>query len=138
MMSSMNSSPNTQAGRPPIVGCPRLIIQCIRCYTLYKDTASSIRNLMAGHGVEARSRLSWQVKIIAENNMYHTHFCYTNHCNLFSGVLPTCFGCYFQPSSTSNSSHSKLNGKSYIHCFIVTITSVRFKLQYNKIKWSNE
>jgi len=31
----VSTSPNPQAGGPPLVGCPRLLIQHIRCYPLY-------------------------------------------------------------------------------------------------------
>jgi len=32
----VSTSPNPQAGGPPIVGCPRLLIQFIRSYPLYR------------------------------------------------------------------------------------------------------
>jgi hypothetical protein len=32
----VSTSPNPQAGGPPLVGCPRLLIQCIRSYTPYR------------------------------------------------------------------------------------------------------
>ena len=32
----VSASPNTQAGRPPLVGCPRLLIQYIRSYPPYR------------------------------------------------------------------------------------------------------
>jgi hypothetical protein len=31
----VSTSPNPQAGGPPLVGYPRLLIQCIRCYPPY-------------------------------------------------------------------------------------------------------
>jgi hypothetical protein len=34
----------TQAGGPPVVGCPRLLIQCIRSCHPYLNAFSSIRN----------------------------------------------------------------------------------------------
>jgi hypothetical protein len=34
--------PNPQAGAPPLVGCPRLLIQYIRRYPPYLEAASSI------------------------------------------------------------------------------------------------
>jgi hypothetical protein len=37
--------PNPQAGGPPLVGCPPLLIQYIRSYTWYLETVSSILNL---------------------------------------------------------------------------------------------
>jgi hypothetical protein len=33
----VNTSPNPQAGRPPLVGCPRLLIQYIRSYPPYLE-----------------------------------------------------------------------------------------------------
>src|SRR5215469_2104980 len=32
----VSTSPNLQAGGPPLVGCPRLLIQYIRSYPLYR------------------------------------------------------------------------------------------------------
>ena len=32
----VSTSSNRQAGRPPVVGCPRLLIQYIRCYHPYR------------------------------------------------------------------------------------------------------
>jgi hypothetical protein len=37
--------PNPRAGGPPLVGCPRPLIQYIRSYPPYLETISSIRNL---------------------------------------------------------------------------------------------
>jgi hypothetical protein len=63
--------------------------------------------------------------------------------NLFSCVPPTCFGCYFQPSSASQ--HEMVHTAAVYHewhvlhyCCTLIITSVHFKLQDNKIKWCNE
>ena len=46
----VSTSPNPQAGGPPLVGCPRLLIQFIRSYPPYWRR-SSIRNLRTRHAV---------------------------------------------------------------------------------------
>jgi hypothetical protein len=46
--------PNPQAGGPPLVGCPRLLIQYIRRYPPYLDAVSSIRNPRTRHAVVTR------------------------------------------------------------------------------------
>jgi hypothetical protein len=38
-------TPNHQAGGSPLVGCPRLLIKCIRSYPPYPEAVSSICNL---------------------------------------------------------------------------------------------
>jgi hypothetical protein len=43
--------PNPQAGGPPPVGCPRQLIQYIRCYPPYLEAVSSICNLRTRHAV---------------------------------------------------------------------------------------
>jgi hypothetical protein len=43
--------PNLQAGGPPPVGCPRLLIQYIRSYLPYLEAISSIHSLRMGHAV---------------------------------------------------------------------------------------
>jgi len=43
--------PNPQAGGPPTVGCPRLLIQYIRSYPPYLEAVSSIRNPRTRHAV---------------------------------------------------------------------------------------
>ncbi|KAJ4444965.1 hypothetical protein ANN_06764 [Periplaneta americana] len=42
-------SPNPQAGGPPLIGCPRLLIQYIRRYPPYLEAVSSIRKLRTRH-----------------------------------------------------------------------------------------
>jgi len=37
------TSPNKQAGGPPLVGCPRLLIQCIRSYPPHPETVPPAR-----------------------------------------------------------------------------------------------
>jgi hypothetical protein len=46
--------PNPQAGGPPLVGCPRLLIQYIRSYPPYLEAVSSIRNLRTRHAAVTR------------------------------------------------------------------------------------
>jgi hypothetical protein len=43
--------PKPQAGGPPTVGCPRLLIQYIRSYPPYLEAISSIRNPRTRHAV---------------------------------------------------------------------------------------
>jgi hypothetical protein len=45
------SPPNPQAGGPPTIGCPRLIIQHIRSYPPCLEAVSSIRNPKTRHAV---------------------------------------------------------------------------------------
>jgi hypothetical protein len=52
--------PNPQAGRPPLVGCPRLLIQYIRSYPPYLEAFSSNRNLRTRHAVVTRDPLNNQ------------------------------------------------------------------------------
>jgi hypothetical protein len=46
--------PNPRAGGPPLVGCPRLLIEYIRSYPPYLEGVSSIRNLSMCHAVVTR------------------------------------------------------------------------------------
>jgi hypothetical protein len=50
----VSPTPNPQAGGPPLVGCPRLLIQYIRSYLPYLEVVSSIRNLRTRHAVVTR------------------------------------------------------------------------------------
>jgi hypothetical protein len=45
---------NHQAGEPPLVGCPRLLIQYIRSYPPYLEAVISIHNLRTSHAVVTR------------------------------------------------------------------------------------
>jgi hypothetical protein len=45
---------NTQAGEPPLVACPRLLIQYIRSCPPKLEGVSSIRNLRTRHAVVTR------------------------------------------------------------------------------------
>jgi hypothetical protein len=47
----VSPTPNPQAGGPPLVGCPRLLIQYIRSYPPYLEAVSSIRKLRTRHAV---------------------------------------------------------------------------------------
>jgi hypothetical protein len=53
--------PNLQAGGPPLVGCPRLLIQYIHSYPPYLEAFSSIRNLRTCHAVVTRDPLNMEV-----------------------------------------------------------------------------
>jgi hypothetical protein len=46
--------PTPQAGGPPLVGCPRLLIRYIRSCPLKLEGVSSIRNLRTRHAVVTR------------------------------------------------------------------------------------
>jgi hypothetical protein len=60
--------PNPNAGVPPLVGCPRLLIQYIRSYPPYLEAVSSIRNLRASHAVVVRGPLNIGVNLYTQNN----------------------------------------------------------------------
>ena len=47
----VSTLPNPQAGGPPLVGCPRLLIQYIRSYPPCLEAVGSIRNLTTRHAV---------------------------------------------------------------------------------------
>jgi hypothetical protein len=47
----VNTGINPQARGPPLVGCPRLLIQYIRSYSPYLEAVSFIRNLRKRHAV---------------------------------------------------------------------------------------
>jgi hypothetical protein len=47
-------TPNPQAGGPPLVRCPRLLVQYIRSYLPYLEVVSSIRNLSTSHTIVTR------------------------------------------------------------------------------------
>jgi hypothetical protein len=50
----VSPTPNPQAGGPPLIGCPRLLIQYINSYPPYLEAVSSIRNLRTRHAVVTR------------------------------------------------------------------------------------
>jgi hypothetical protein len=54
--------PNPQAGEPPLVGCPRLLIQYIRSYPPYLEAVSSIHKLRMRHAVVTRDLLNMDIK----------------------------------------------------------------------------
>jgi hypothetical protein len=49
---------NPQAGGPPLVTYPRLLVQYIRSYPLYLEVATSIRNLRARYDVVTRGPIN--------------------------------------------------------------------------------
>jgi hypothetical protein len=50
----LSPTPNSQAGGPPLVGCPRLLILYILSYLPYLEAVSSICNLRTRHAVVTR------------------------------------------------------------------------------------
>jgi hypothetical protein len=50
----VSPTPNSSARGPPLVGCPRLLIQCICSYPPYLEVVSSIRNMRTRHVVVTR------------------------------------------------------------------------------------
>jgi hypothetical protein len=50
----VSPTPYPQAGGPPLVGCPRLLIQYIHSFPPYLEGVSSIRNLRTRHAVVTR------------------------------------------------------------------------------------
>jgi hypothetical protein len=48
---------NLHAGGPPVVGCPRLLVQCIRSYSPFLEAFSSVRYLRMYHSVMTRGQL---------------------------------------------------------------------------------
>jgi hypothetical protein len=55
--------PNPQAGGPPPVGCPRLLIQYIRSYPPYLEAVSSIHNLRTRHAVVTGDPLNTELQV---------------------------------------------------------------------------
>jgi hypothetical protein len=51
---AVSLTPNPKAGGPPLVGCPRLLIQYIHRYPSYLEGVSTIRNLRTRHAVVTR------------------------------------------------------------------------------------
>jgi hypothetical protein len=51
----VRATPNPQTGGPPLVGCPRLLIQYIRSYHPYLEAVPSIRTLRTRHAVVTRN-----------------------------------------------------------------------------------
>jgi hypothetical protein len=54
--------PNPQAGGPPLVGCPRLLIQYIRSYSPYLEAVPSICNLRMRHALVTRDPPNTETK----------------------------------------------------------------------------
>jgi hypothetical protein len=57
-------TPKPQAGGPPFIGCPRLLIQYIRSYHPYLEGVSSIRNLRTRHAVVTRTHLTMPLSLL--------------------------------------------------------------------------
>jgi hypothetical protein len=55
--------PNSQAGGPPLVSCPRLLSQYIRSFPPYREGVSSIRNLRTRHAMVTRDppNVGWSI-----------------------------------------------------------------------------
>jgi hypothetical protein len=51
---SCSPTPNPQAGKPPLVGCPPLLIQYIRSYPPYLEAVCCIRTLRTRHAEVTR------------------------------------------------------------------------------------
>jgi hypothetical protein len=64
----VSPSPNPQAGGPPIVGCPRLLIQCIRSYHPYSEAVSSIRNPRTRHAMVTGDQLNMDQVVSSDYN----------------------------------------------------------------------
>jgi hypothetical protein len=58
---------NPQAGEPPIVACPRLIIQYIRSYPSYLEVISSIHNLRTRHVVFSFNIIQTKLQLTIRN-----------------------------------------------------------------------
>jgi 5-methylcytosine-specific restriction endonuclease McrA len=66
--------PNPQAGGPPTVGCPLLLIQYIRSYPPYLEAISSIRNPRTWHAVVTVDPLNMVHKLTVDNiQCHHLH-----------------------------------------------------------------
>jgi hypothetical protein len=51
-------TPNSQAGGPSVIGCPRLLLQYISSYPPHLEAVSSIRNLRTRHAVVIKDSLN--------------------------------------------------------------------------------
>ena len=61
-------STNPQFGGPPLVDCPRLLIQNIRSYPPYLEAVSPIRNLRTRHAVETGTNITQVSRAFARNH----------------------------------------------------------------------
>jgi hypothetical protein len=59
---------NAQAGGPPLVVCPRLLIQYIRSYPPYLEGVSSNRNLRTRHAIVTRGPPNMDREGVVEQN----------------------------------------------------------------------
>jgi hypothetical protein len=67
--------PTPQAGGPPHVGCPRLLIQYIRSYPPKLEGVSSLRNLRTRHAVVTRDPPDIVPSIIHFGKFHRQHQC---------------------------------------------------------------
>jgi hypothetical protein len=81
---SSSSTPNPQAGEPPLVGCTRLLVQYIRSHHPYLEAVSSIRYLRTWwqettwHGVRCYTALSnnnWEFCVISYFSIERVPLC---------------------------------------------------------------
>ena len=62
----VSTSPNPQAGGPPLVGCPDCLFNLFAA-TLHKGGRSSIRNLRTRHAVVTGTHYTW---FVSHTNIY--------------------------------------------------------------------
>jgi hypothetical protein len=75
MVVVVSPPPNPQAGGPPTVGCPRLLIQYIRSYSPYLEAVSFIRNPRTRHAVVTVDQLNMAAKGTGlQNNNFGSYF----------------------------------------------------------------
>jgi hypothetical protein len=84
--------PNPQAGGPPPVGCPRLLIQYIRSYPPYLEAVFSIRNLRTHHAVVTEDPLNFCSVGICNwiNFIFCMYQLYTDYFVLFLYYMSVC------------------------------------------------
>jgi hypothetical protein len=75
----LSSTPDPKAGWPPLVGCPRLLIQYIRSYTPKLEGVSSIRNLRTHHAVVTRDPPICIYVCVVWNTVVHKMTCLVRH-----------------------------------------------------------
>jgi hypothetical protein len=71
----VSPTPNLQAGGPPFVGCPRLLIQYIRSYRPYLEAISFIRSLRTRHPVVTRDPLNMELYALFALTFINSAFC---------------------------------------------------------------
>jgi hypothetical protein len=83
--------PNPQAGGPPPVGCPRLVIQYIRSYPPYLEAVSSIRNLSTPHAVVRGNPLNISLIAISIINCTHRASFPQHFLRILIGIILSAF-----------------------------------------------